>query len=85
MNRCKDTVIEMIDEAVGANYSRGVCECGRPGLNGNKCNYCKIKEALQMSRSCLITSVVRIERLRSNMAEMQKEIEAKLRKLLEEE
>jgi len=69
MSDCKENVLEMIDEAVKANYQRGICECHCLGNLNKRCSYCKIKEALQTSRACIVSSVGRLDVIRSNMVE----------------
>jgi len=81
---CKETVLEMIDEALSANRRADFCIC-RPGDRiDNMCAFCKINTGLSAARACIVASVGRLDVMRSNMVAYQKEIEEKLKRILEE-
>ena len=82
---CKENVLEMIDRSLTANRAEGFCTCKYGHNPEDYCNYCKIYTGLTVARACIVASVGRLDVMRSNMVEMQAEIEGKLRKLLEEE
>ena len=81
---CKENVLEMIDRALSANRAEGFCTCKYGHNPDDYCNYCKIYTGLTVARACIVASVGRIDVMRSNLVACQKEIEGKLRKLLEE-
>jgi len=85
MSACKQNVLDMIDEAIGANYAKGICECHCLGSLNKRCSYCKIKEGLQRARACIVASISRIDTMRSNIIAAQLEIEEKLKRLIREE
>ena len=80
---CKENVLEIINEALTANRKADFCTCRYDTAGRDVCNYCKIFEGLTAARACIVASVDRISIMRGNMVAVQKEIEAKLRKLLE--
>lgn len=84
MSECKENVIEMIDRAIKTNNNTSACVCIYPGGDENLCNHCTINLALKTSRACIVTSVDKISVMQTNFIGIQKEIEIKLKKLLEE-
>lgn len=83
MSECKENILEMIEAAITANRLEGFCECVYPVVGGNVCNYCRVDTALRTASACIIASVGRVDILRANIFTVQREIEGKLKRLLE--
>ena len=84
MSDCKENVLEMIRTALTANKQVDFCRCKPGRFPDTTCTYCKIDKGLTMAEACIIASVGRLDVMRVNMSEVQKEIETKLKWLLEE-
>ena len=84
MSDCKENVLEMIDEAIQISGRQMHCTCIYLVEEVGVCAYCKVRRGLRVARACIIASVGRIDVMRSNMVEMQAEIEEKLKRILEE-
>jgi len=84
MSDCKENVLEMIDVALTANNNDDFCQCLHVREANKPCTYCKIETALHVARACIVASVGRLDVMRSNMVAYQKEIEEKLKRILEE-
>ena len=84
MSDCKENVLEMIDAALTANRQGGYCSCVYHVADVGWCNHCKIRKGLEEARACIVASVGRLDVMRSNMIEMQAEIEEKLKRILGE-
>ena len=82
MSRCKEDVIEMIDEAIGAHQRDAFCNCLFGRLPGGLCNYCKINMALEAARACIVQGADELDLLRVRFIGVQEAIEDKLKAIL---
>ena len=85
MSQSRENILSMIDKGLSANRQYGSCNCGYRDGVFVKCNNCVIRDALMISRSCIILSIQRIETLKAKMAAGQKEVEDKLKELMKKE
>lgn len=61
MQECRENVIKMIDIALKLNGQSSGCTCVFNDPKGELCAHCAIREALRVSRACIITTVQRLE------------------------
>jgi len=83
MSEYREEIVEMIDRALILNGQSSGCTCVFNDPDGNLCAHCTIREALRMSRSCIVLGMNRIDAMKVIMSKRQEEIEWKLRTLLE--
>jgi len=83
MSECKGEIFEMIDNALRLNGHTSGCTCIFNDPEGELCAHCTIREALRMSRACIVASVDRIDVIKAMMGKVHEEIERKLKTLLE--
>jgi len=85
VNKSRQGVLYEIDEGLAANRRRGTCSCGFKDEVYVKCDNCIIRDALMISRTCVILAIQRIDILNAKMAQGQNEIENKVKKLIKKE
>ena len=84
MNRCKEVVIEMIDEALKCNSRLSGCHCQVAGDGVYHCDSCKIKRALRNSRVCIVQGADELDLLKVRFIGVQEAVEDKLKAALKE-
>jgi len=84
MSKCKEDVIEMIDEALNCNGRLGGCQCQVIDDQARLCDGCKIRAALMLSRSCVIQGADELDLLKVRFIGVQEAIEDKLKAVLKE-
>lgn len=85
MSQIRENIVEMIDKGLAANRQEGFCSCGYKDEVEVRCNNCIIRDALMVSRSCVILSISRIDVLKAKVEAGQKEVEKKLKELIKKE
>lgn len=85
MSQIRENIVEMIDKGLSANRQEGFCTCRHRDGVFVRCNNCIIRDALMMSRSCIIVSISRIDVLKAKVEAGQKEVEKKLKELIKKE
>jgi len=81
-NTCKDDVLQLIEEGLTANRTESFCTCRYTLSGSDMCNNCKIAQALRQARKCIVSSLVAEKEMNTKMRVTQREIEAKLKKLI---
>lgn len=85
MDRCREKVIVLIDQALECRSRLDFCSCVVVGNRVVTCNGCKIKRALRMARSCIVTVNERSDLLNVKLIGVQDAIEDKLQAFLADE
>jgi len=85
MTEVRQGVLYEIDAGLAANRRGNLCSCGFKDGKYKKCDNCVIRDALMISRSCVILGAQRIDALKAKMAAGQEEVEKELKRLMKKE
>ena len=84
MNRCKENVVELIDEVLEFKYQLRVCNCKGEDGEEYECDNCKTKRVLQEARACVVQGADELDLLKVRFIGVQEAIEDKLKAALKE-
>lgn len=82
MSKCKEDVIELIDEVLEFKQQLKRCYCQGEDGEIHECDNCKTKRVLSMSRVCIIQGVDELDLLKVRFIGVQDAIIDKLREIL---
>lgn len=82
MSKCRERVIEFIDQALKCRNRLDFCGCYVFNNRVMVCDNCKVKKALRVSRSCIVAGHDEVDLLNVRLIGVQDAIEDKLQALL---
>jgi len=82
MPKCREKVLVLIDQALKCRARLDFCGCQVVGDRVMVCDGCRIKKALRVARSCIVTINERRDFLNVKLIGVQDDIEDKLQALL---
>lgn len=82
MSRCKESIIELIDQALECKRLLCFYGCRDPVSRVLECEGCQIKRALRAARSCIIKGGIEVDLLNIKLIGVQDAIEDKLQAFL---
>jgi len=82
MPRCRESVIELIDLALGCERLLNFCGCQVLHSGLLVCDGCRIKKALKVARICIVEGVSEVNLLNVRLIGVQDAIEDKLQAFL---
>jgi len=85
LEKSRQGVLYEIDAGLAANRRVGSCSCTYKLERLEKCDNCIIRDALMISRSCVILGTQRIDVLKAKMAAGQEEVERALKMLMKKD
>ena len=84
MNRCKEDVIELIDNALISNKLSSFCDCQYASGVKNECTHCQIDRGLRAARACIVQGADELDLLKVRFIGVQDAIIDKLKAVLKE-
>ena len=82
MSRCKEDVIEMIDNALISNKISSFCDCRYVSGVKNECTHCQIDRGLRAARTCVVQGTDELDLLKVRFIGVQDAIIDKLKAVL---